>query len=63
MEDQDLHSRVCAKCGVEFPLTGDHWYPARSRRIGRPDGWQSYCRECWRGVNAENKLRRKLSGV
>jgi hypothetical protein len=57
----DLQTRVCRKCGVEKGI--GCFYPARARFAGGQDGWQSHCRDCWKVINAENKLRRKLSGV
>jgi len=44
------------------PLTEEYYYKARPRKNHKKESWQSFCRSCWKAVNAQNKLRRKDAG-
>jgi hypothetical protein len=59
--DDLLKIRVCPKCSVAKPLSVDYFYIARPRGKHKTPGWQSYCKDCWKEINAENKMRRKIS--
>lgn len=53
-------TKVCRKCGVIKPLTEEFFYRARPRKNHSKGGWQSFCRLCWKQINASNKTRRKI---
>lgn len=48
----------CPKCNRE--LSVDNFYVKRSRQVGKRDTWQTYCKDCWKGINHANKIRRKI---
>lgn len=56
-----MQNKVCTNCTHEKPLTEDYWYIARPREGHPSQGWQSFCRQCWRDKNKANKQRRKAS--
>lgn len=50
--------KFCSRCLNTYPLTTEYFYPAR--KIDRKKvGWQSYCKLCWKDINATNKQKRK----
>lgn len=54
----DPIQRLCPRCGNRYPLTTEYWYPARKLDRDKTT-WQSYCRNCWVGINFANKTRRR----
>lgn len=54
--------RLCVKC---FALKDEEtdFYVLKSRSLGKPDGRSIYCKSCWKDINAQNKLQRKLKGA
>jgi len=50
--------RTCTKCSKTKELSPVNWYIARPRK-GHKAGWQSYCIECWKDINKQNKERIK----
>lgn len=52
--------RICPKCGEEKELSEEYFYLARPRVGHKKQGWQSYCRECWKIINRDNKLKLKV---
>lgn len=55
-------TRICSKCGQEFPLTSEFWYKRKSNK----DGYSTECKECckvraskWQKENREK--RREIS--
>ena len=55
--------KLCPRCGQEKELNEDNFYPARPRKNHKKAGWQSFCRLCWKSVNAEQRERRKSLGT
>lgn len=51
--------KQCTKCWEFKPLTEEYWYKARPREGHKKEGWQSYCRDCWKEINRANKKRIK----
>jgi hypothetical protein len=49
----------CPRCGLDKELSEDNFYPARARKNHPKAGWQSFCRICWKIVNAEQRLKKK----
>jgi hypothetical protein len=49
--------KLCPRCKEEKLLTEENFYPARPRLGRKAQGWQSYCRPCWKHINKENKER------
>lgn len=52
-----METKVCTKCGEAKLLTEANFYPARPRAGHKKQGWQSYCKSCWKIVNKDNKLK------
>ena len=46
--------KICRRCGTEKPLED---FPPRTG-----GGYQSYCRECKKAIDRENRLKKKIKG-
>lgn len=44
--------KLCTRCNHEYPLTTEYFYVARASGKRIKDGWQSYCKPCWKEINA-----------
>lgn len=53
--------RLCTRCNEKKEESEEYFYIARPSGPHKKSGWQSYCKECWKEINAANKLRRKLA--
>ena len=58
-EVYDVEEKLCPKCGEIKPLTEEFFYKARPRKNHPKESWQSFCKACWKLINALNKARRK----
>jgi hypothetical protein len=52
----------CSRCSMVYPLTIEYFYVARPHGKHKSSGWQSHCKNCWKSINKENKLRMKKKG-
>jgi nitrate/TMAO reductase-like tetraheme cytochrome c subunit len=64
MEGETVISvRRCLKCKTIKLENTDNFYKRAASGKHRTAGWNVYCKECWKEINGENKLRRKLLSV
>lgn len=51
--------KTCRKCLRLFPATTEYFYTYAPKRDHPHGGFQPYCKNCWKVINAENKLKLK----
>lgn len=48
--------KLCTRCNYEYPLTTEYFYVARVSKRRIKEGWQSYCKACWKDINAAYRI-------
>ena len=63
MEDESeiIPVRQCSVCKHVKLANSDNFYWRAASGKHKTPGWNSTCKDCWKEINRQNKLRRKLS--
>jgi hypothetical protein len=54
-----VKGKICRKCEREYPATTEHFYSYAPKRDHPHGGLQPYCRDCWKVINHDNKMKLK----